>query len=515
MSDNGRSMIGVPVIDPLQMAWLPLSDLGNARRFVIRAGGHLRYVAGMGWYAFVGTHWSLEHGDERATQVAHSVAEGLRDELAALAAVADADLARICGAWCTTKLRDDHVGRLHTHSIKSGDRGRTVAMMAQAETLLAARMDDFDRDPLAFNTRTATLRFVKVGETWVVRDDEHEPADMISRLAEVDYRPNSPCPHWAARMEQIQPDEDQRALLQGLYGYALLGLTSEQKFALMQGRGGDGKSMTNAVIGSIMGTYRMHASVLTFLAGARKSGSDHSSDLARLAGDVRLVTCDEPERGSQFNTTIIKQITGSGKMTARGLRMAEMEYVPRWLLVMECNPLPRVPTSDDGFWRRCLLIPWPFQFKAAGVSPEPWDVLYDRLIGEASGILNWQIEGALRWLNTRRLPASKASAEAVDDYRRTSDPFDEWMMDRVDLSDPNARTLTKELHGDFKAFCEARGIEKVMGTQAFASKCAERQLRSIKSMGVMYRLGISLKPDWAGDSGAPDVPPHEPIPGWD
>jgi putative DNA primase/helicase len=374
--------------------------------------------------------------------------------------------------------------------------------------VLDISLDEVDTNPFAFNLRNCTLFFRlekreerpenapsgwRARERWVVERREHDAADMISRMADIDYEPNAECPEWVSRLETIQPEADQRALFQQIHGYSLLGVRDEQKFVLSQGRGGDGKSLTYAVIAEMMGSYYAHADVQTFLAGARKSGSDHSSDLARLSGDIRLVTCDEPEKFSTFNTKIIKQVTGGGKITARALREAEIEFVPQWLLIMECNPMPRVPTSDDGFWRRALLFQWPIQFKGLGMRPEPFTVLKSRLLAERSGILNWMIDGALKWLSQRELPTTKRSEEVKDEYRRSSDPFGEWYLDRVVTTDASVRTLAKDLYADFKHFCEEQGMEKVPTPTAFGNNLAERQHKRKKSGGVIWREGIKLK----------------------
>lgn len=493
--------IPVPVIDPLRMAWLECSDLGNAERFVIHAGGLLRHVPEKGWIAYDGQRWSFSEGHRLATLKAHDVAKGLREELAALRAVDDGELEKTFWPGCTVQMRDDRMTLLGKHAIASGNHNKTQAMMAQASVLLSIHWDEFDSDPLAFNVENGTLRFSPddAGK-WAVRLHKHEPADMISQLAGVEYHPNATCPKWLDRLAVIQPEADQRKLMQQIHGYALVGIRDEQKFILAQGRGGDGKSLTYAVIIEIMGSYYRHADVSSFLAGARKSGSDHSEDLARLAGDIRLVTCDEPEKFATFNTKIIKQMTGGGRMTVRALRESSSEYVPRWFLIMECNPMPKVPTSDEGFWRRCLLFQWPVQFSSMGVKPEPFTLLKESLLAERSGILNWMIEGTLAWLTTRELEVSKRSESVKDEYRRSSDRFGEWFLDRADVSDDSVRTLGTELYKDFKAFCEDQGDDKVMSQRAFGTALTERQIVNHKSMGLKYRIGIRLKPDSSRDS---------------
>lgn len=502
--------------DPETLAWLPLNDSGNAERLAARSGGLLRWVdlgEGAGyWIGFDGQRWHRKAGEMAARRLAQAVPPAMREEARALA---EAVKAGRMPDWCTPEVAEERIKNLHQWCVKSGDKGRTDGMLAQARVMLAADEDEFDRDRLALNVRNGTLRFVQgaggvassglasssraVGQTaqgWHVRLDPHDPADMITRMAEVDYDPGAECPTWLARLAHLQPEPDQREMMRRIHGYALLGIRSEQKFILAQGRGGDGKTLSYAVIAAIMGDYYRHADVQSFLKGGTKSGSDHSEDLARLAGDTRLVTCDEPERFATFNSKIIKQATGGGRMTVRALRQASVEVEVRWLLVMECNPLPKVPTSDDGFWRRCVPFQWPVQLRPAEQAAQPYDVLFGALMAEASGILNWAIGGALDWLTERDLKPSARSAEVKEAYRNSSDPFGEWYRTRCATGAAEAmRELTADLHENFKAFCtEELGIDaaKVPGIRAFGSQLDERQHMSRKSGGVMYRLGIRL-----------------------
>jgi len=502
-------LIPVLVDDPLQMAWLDRNDLGNAERMVRLSKGLLLWIDGIGWVAYDGRRWSARDGDRMARRLAHDVARHIDREAAALNEIANdqAALKAAFGWDVPTDLAEERVIALRKHAVASGDASRTNAMLTQAKELtqLRADRDEFDQDPLAINLANGTLRFVAgAGGGWEPRLDPHEPTDRFMQMANVAYDPDVQCPDWMERMKLVQPDRDQRGLLQQIYGYCLTGLTSEQKFFIYQGRGGDGKSATNMVVSEMFGDYARHADVKTFLKGATKSGSDHSSDLARLSGDVRFVLCEEPDRNATWDGGLLKKITG-GKVTARPLREAEIEYYPHWKLIVEVNPLPAVPSDDDGFWRRCWVVPWPFQFKLAGsVQPEAMDVVVARLLEQSSGILNWMVAGACRWLETRRLPMAAAAKEAIDGYRQSASPMGEWLGDRCDLSDRNALTRAGTLYTDFKEWCEKAGIEKVPTQTAFGRALRDRQIMEKKDgAGNRFRRGIALKPDGiGGDLGA-------------
>lgn len=318
------------------------------------------------------------------------------------------------------------------------------------------------------------------------------------QIAGVEYHKDAKAKRWTDRMKLVQPQKDQRDMLQQIYGYTLTGLISEQKWFLYQGKGGDGKSATNEVVSKMLGDYARHAAIQTFLEGAQRSGSDHSSDLARLAGDIRFVLCEEPKVNSTWDGMRLKQVTGS-TVTARAMREAEIEYKARWKLFIEVNPLPAVPNDDDGFWRRVVQVPWKFQFDKGSVASQPMEIIVAQMMDEGAGILNWMIEGALKWLETRRLPISAASVEAVASYRRSTSTFGEWIDECCDTTDAEASTLASVLYASFKTFCEAAGVEKVETQTKFGRRLRDRQhLEGKDGKGNRTRKGIRLKPDGLG-----------------
>lgn len=486
----------LPTPNPLELAWYPPNDDGNAERLAARSQGLLRWVdmgEGIGfWIAYKDGRWRRDIGLREARLAAKDVARRLIDEAKALhAQITEGKLP----PGMSAEVAQDRLTELRKWSRESGNSNRARNMLDQAQSLLAVNIDDFDCDPLAFNVRNGTLRFFLSPKGWSVRLDKHDPADMITRMAEVEYDADAACPIWTKRLERLQPEPDQREFMRRIFGYALQGVRSEQVFVVAQGKGGDGKSLTHVVLSVMLGDYYKHADVQSFLQGGRKSGSDHSEDLARLAGDTRLVTCDEPERGSTWNSKIIKQMTGGGKMTVRGLREASREIRPGWLAIVECNTFPRVPTSDDGFWRRCKVLEWPVQLSRA--EQGDFEQIKADLLAERSGILNWMIGGALAWLAERNLSESARAMEVRESYRNSSDPFGEWYRARCIVG--NAEQLREQitrLHEDFQRYCrEEIGIDedKIPKIRAFGTQLDERQHRARKSNGVKVRLGIRLK----------------------
>lgn len=494
--------------DPLKLAFYEQSDLGNAERLKALAGGKLKWIEDLQlWAWYDGARFDVERGAIEAQRLAHRVVRHIRTESAAIYELhercehGDTDaleqLNRPKGPkYDAEKLKTLGSGLLK-HALKSGSAGMTSGMLRQARSDLAALSDDFDKDPLAYNVANGTLRFVRGDDgKWKVAFSPHDPADLIMRVADVEYDPKAECPFWRRRIVDTTPDPEQQKALQLLYGYTLTGLTSDQAFYVNQGVGNDGKSTTHQALGELHGDYFRHAGVKTFLQGADRGGAEHRSDLVRLKGDVRFVTCDEPKGRAVWDGEVIKQVTGS-LITARGSgERTEVTYRPHFKLFIECNNIPRAPSDDKGFRRRFKLYQWKVSLPVAGEEGYiPIDEALAMIRAERSGILNWLIEGALEWLETRTIPQPAAMVAVLSDFWADSSPMLEWLAERCDCSDPNASTPAKDLFDDFKAWFEAAVPDgQVMSSTAFGRALRDKQFTVFKDpKGNRWRKGIRLR----------------------
>lgn len=530
--------IEITAPDPARMAWYELSDLGNAQRLRDLALGKLLWVEDH-WVAYDGKRWSREDGKRLAQRLAHDVARHIPTEAAALAEELDA----MDRPKAETEERyQERIAALYKHGIQSGNTAKTAGMLSQAQSELYAVREDFDRDPLALNVSNGTVRLVWVPQApgathpgglapsaqsaadgrsalrpaggrpgaqgegeWRVEFRPHDPADMISLIAAVEYHPDAPAPLWRKHMATVLPSEAVRRFFQQCVGYGATGEITEQAIFLLQGKGGDGKSTTMNVLRELLGGFGANADVQTFMAGAQRSGGEASPDLARLSGDTRMVSTGEPRPGGALDEGRIKAITGGAAITARELHGAPFEYIPRFKVFFECNRKPRISGDDDGIWRRVMVIWFPHQFKGAAADKR----FHHRLLEEGPGILNWVLEGALAWLEAGTLTAPSEVQEAIDDYRRAANPFGEWFAERVDTRDPAARAEAKALYDSYKAWCEDNSVgdREVMSSTAFGRALSDKQIPKMKgSNGRVLRKGARLRDDNELFGVAPDAP---------
>lgn len=322
----------------------------------------------------------------------------------------------------------------------------------------------------------------------------HDPAHRITRIAGCAFDPAATAPLWREHIEKVLPDPEVRKFFQRAMGYGLTGEISSQCFLFIQGKGADGKSTTMKVITRVLGGYARTCDPRTWLESKNRSAADASPDVADLAGDTRLVYCEEPPKGVRVNEALLKQVTGGVEMRARQLHRDLFDFAVRFVLVMAFNDLPRVSGGDDGFWRRVRLVRFTRQFTEAEQLAA--GDMVAKLSAEAPGILNWLLEGLASW---RRfgLPPTARMAEDILEWRSTSDPFGEWFRECVVKGAPTDKVKNSDLYKSYKEHLEAEGVDgrEVLGVKGFANRLSSLQIPMRKTNGGdRYRMGVKLKP---------------------
>lgn len=501
---------------PDELSRFELNDIGNAMRLIRLAGGRfddagaldlsasrVLYLQDRGWIAFTGKRWDLKEGERVAQRLAHKVAEGLYAQGAALLERKRREKAE----------RDERAGLEPGDGDKpakkekpdpdyedfldfartSGNAGKTESMLKQARTYLTAPLSDFDKDPLAINCRNGTVKIRRgkaKGDKPTVHFAGHNPADRITRMAEVEFDPAAVCKTWDRSLKVWQPADDMRGFLSRISGYSATGYTFEQVFFLFQGLGRDGKSTFVGALRELLGDLGAACDVKTFLDVGTRSGSDANPDMARLAGDTRLISCSEPPRGAKLAEAMIKSFTGGAPILARQLRQDPFEFTPLGKIIMECNSFPAVRGDDEGIWRRLVPILWENQLPKDKVDRE----LPDKLRAEYPGIFNWLITGVCAWL-VEGLNPPKRIDEALEDYRKGSSPFGEWLAEWV-VFDKAEKTPASFFYTSFKDWLTARDPDaRVMSQQAFGRALADRQIirSGLNGVGQVMRTGARLK----------------------
>lgn len=484
-------------------ARFPLNDTGNGKRFALYCGMDAMVVPRVGWHVWDGRRWKLDPDDIIVRRHAQGVQErivreipfltledwqqreiaeeaGVRVRAAALRAeLADGGLSpeqeveledlnqRL--TWIR-KLKDrksamksDH----RTFAKSSGNKAKIDAMLTEATVELAREVDDLNADPLSVNTETSLLRFAVSGggdsgfsRTAEMSTHDHDrefpiegrrAPQLITQMMPVAYDPAAQCPQFEAFLERVQPSAEMRAFLQRWLGLSMTGLKI-QKFAFFYGAGANGKSVLVDLVARMMGDYSHAAKIESFTGRNRRGGGDATPDIFPLM-NARMVRASEPEEGERLQEGLIKELTGGEPILVRQLHADFIEVHPFFKLTMSGNHKPDIRGTDDGIWRRVLLVPFDVQIPSA----ERDEKLGEKLWAERSGILNWLIEGLESFLEGG-LQEPQQVLDATQEYRADSDPIGTFLADACLVSgNPDDFLLARDVIQGFNLWLDLRG----------------------------------------------------------
>jgi len=285
----------------------------------------------------------------------------------------------------------------------------------------------------------------------------HSPDDLITKLAPVEFDPKAKSPRWERFISEIMDRYPQLvSFLHRVLGYALTGAAKEQIWVFLWGKGANGKTTLLSILAFVLGDYAVNTPAETFL---ESSGERIRNDLARLRG-ARLVTSSEP-KGRRFDPGILKAFTGEDPVTARFLQKEFFEFMPTGKLFFSGNERPGVRDQSEGFWRRVILIPFARVFGPEEKDPN----LRETLKTEASGILNWMIQGCLAW-QKEGLNPPPAVRSAVEDYRTETDILADFLESCCEIA-PGQMVRVTDLYESYLKYCEDKSIRKGLSKPRF------------------------------------------------
>jgi putative DNA primase/helicase len=426
-------------------------------------GTQVRYVAGLGWHVWDGRRWAYDDTGEllrRAKKTARAIYQD--------AALCDDDEERKrIVAWARTS--------------ESESRLKAMINLAASEANLVVRASELDANPYLLNALNGTID-LRTGHLRA-----HEPTDLITKLAPVDYDPEARSKRWDAFLFRVTGgDQDLIAFIQRLSGYTITGVTDEEILAFLHGPGATGKTSAGKSIRAALGDYASVADFETFL--ARRGDAGIRNNVARVAG-ARMVISVEVEDGKKLAEGLIKQLTGGDKIAARFLHKEYFEFEPQFTLWLVANARPRAHASDDALWRRILQVPF-----TEVIPKDERDPDLKRLLRtdptEQTAILAWLVRGCLE-SQTRGLDVPERVKNYTAEYRAENDPLAEWVADDCRLGEEHW-TPTCQLRDAYENWCVGAGIDPIDTRRAWGNALkAHDCARAMRMTGHGWQ-GIAL-----------------------
>ena len=402
-------------------------DAGNGNLFSDLSKRYVRFVLERKkWYFYDGLRWIPDIGGNHTMNLCKTIADALVTYT--IQNVTDeklrADYLKFVTKWQGFKYRE--------------------TILKDAATVTPISTSDFDKDKFLFNCKNGTLDLRSMNFR------EHDCKDLITHLAEVEYRPEIVCERWKQFISEIMcGDDDLSNYLQKALGYALTGDTKYECFFILYGATSrNGKGTLCDTFSTMLGDYSRTASPETIAQRKYSDSRSPSEDVARLAG-ARYVNMSEPDKKMILSASLVKTLTGNDVITARFLGENSFEFKPQFKMFINTNHLPYATDATLFASDRVKVIPFNRHFEAN----ERDETLKQKLTTaeSLSGILNWCVEG-LNKLSVEGLKAPKSVREATQEYSESCDKIGQFISSCL-VPDAQSEIRADMVHVTYQNWC--------------------------------------------------------------
>jgi putative DNA primase/helicase len=439
------------------------TDLGNAQRFVNAHKNDVLFVPAWGWLEKTDIGWS-NVPDEVIEDKAKGVADLIRAD-----AIKQQD-------------NSDRL-RMFKFSLKTEQMGAITALVraARSDPAILRNPDQFDRDDYVLSCRNGILD-LRTGRLRAYTD-----ADLITKNTFVRYDPSFVLPQWDKFLDDAtQGDRELKDYLQRAAGYTLTGLTQEECFFIISGPPASGKSTYIDAVYGALGLYAMTSQSDVFM--YRRGKDAASNELARLVG-ARMVAVSEIREGEYFNESIVKQITGGDKISARMLYQNTFTFTPQFKLWIATNHDPSA--QDAAMMRRIKKIQFDHIVPRELRDPKLKSILRDPEVG-GRAVLAWAARGAQMYLEEGKLVEPFSITAAVHAYKTDNDVFGLFISEVFDTVEGSAVDVVTA-YGQHTTWSLMNG-ERTLNRPRFKQRLLDRGYKLVRDdRGREAFLGLRVK----------------------
>jgi putative DNA primase/helicase len=406
-------------------------DAKNAFEFVSEHDSIIRYVPELGeWLTYDGKRWVI---DTKGVAVLDAVTQRHRVESIAewKKAIEQQD----------TKKKSQQIQRAK----RLGNIGsiQAVVTLARADQRIVARYEHLDANLWLLNVANGIVN-LQNGEL-----QPHDPKQLMTKLANVEYDENAECPQWQQFLDRIIPDTENQDFIQHFIGSCLTGEIRDQYLVLFIGGGANGKSVFVEVIREMLNDY---AAIIEPGDLVVTRNEPHPTSRLKLMG-ARFATCNEVEGNARLSDVKVKRLTGGDTLTGRGMGKDFIDFKPTFKPILIANHKPPMQEQDEGIRRRLIVFPFNVTIPSHERNPD----LKQQLLKELPGILAWAVRGCLAWNQAGRLNLPFDVENATRGYIDDNDTVQAFINECCQL-DPKAKETKGDFHKAYSLWCERSGV---------------------------------------------------------
>ncbi len=473
------------------------SDIGQAKILAREYKNKLRYSDATSFLYFNGSYW--EENNSRAQGLAQELTDRQREDAQKSIKAAQSALKK-CNALDIVmkhgiKQAEKYLQTPAQHSalekykhaldydkfVKERRKSSNInAVLHCLQSYISIKPDDLDDNAFLLNTPSGTVD-LRTG-----RMKDHNPDDLITKQTEVS--PNDTNMQlWTDALNLFfGGDRELIYYVQQIVGLAAIGKVFIEAIIIAYGDGRNGKSTFWNTIARVLGNNSYSGKIS---AAALTLGYRHNvkAELAEARGK-RLLIASELDEGTHLNTSVIKNLCSTDRIIAEKKFKAPFDFTPSHTLVLYTNHLPKIATTDEGTWRRLLLVP----FKSHISKDQDIKNFSDYLVRNSGGaILSWIIEGAKIIIDHQyKINIPSNVQNAIHLYREDNDWFALFLR-YCCLLDPSYSTPSSSVYQAYRSYC-LRNHLHIHSTSDFYRALERFHLVRKKTSLCVQIIGIQL-----------------------
>ena len=476
------------------------SDVGEARTFVDSFSDEVAFTIATDYLRYNGTYWEESEHAVTLAMIEHTdiqLAEAEKQVEAALAKLESLGVTRDSAIAGGKKFRDN-LDDEQTDAYKQYQyyvafkafvmkyrhiRSMTNALDA-AKPLVLHNPEALDSNPMLLNTPGGTYYLPEGLDGWKPTD----PGDLMTKVTAV--VPNDEGVGLWEDALQLFFCGDQSLIdyVQMICGLCIVGKVYMEAMIIAYGDGRNGKSTFWNVIYKVLGSYSGNISADALTVNCKRNVKP---EMAELKGK-RMIIAAELQEGMRLNTSVVKQLCSTDPIFAEKKFKAPFNFEPSHTLVLYTNHLPKVGASDDGTWRRLIVIP--FHAKIQGSADIKNYTQY--LVDNAGGaVLSWLIEGARKVIEANyQITRPQCVLDAIGAYREGNDWLGTFINECCEV-DKSYQEKSGELYRRYREYCNENG-EYVRSTTDFYTALEQAGYKRKKTKSGIIIYGLAIKIDF-------------------
>lgn len=330
----------------------------------------------------------------------------------------------------------------------------------------------------------------------------HNPKYCFFNKLPITYDPEAECFNIRKFIESVIPNEEDILTLQEFYGSCLLKEYRYEKCLLVTGGGSNGKSKTLELLKYLLGIENIAEISPQSIEEDMFAKGELVNKMANISGDISSKALS--------NTGDFKDLTGRGLIMAARKFKTRVKFTNYAKFIFSANEVPITYDLSDGFFRRWIIIDFPYRFldpeDIAEVSNEDKDKvkikdpeIISNLINapELSGFLNWCLDGYERLRQNKKFSNSQTIMKVKQMWIRKSSSIQAFLLDCVE-EDYEGMISKPDFKNSYVLYCRRHKIRPVSDKIIHKMLTTEYTVHEVQPFNngedrIRYWKGIKFK----------------------